>query len=436
MELSKHNILTRVAGSDRWLLVNLLSGQADLLTAGDGERLSRGELTNPEELAQKGYLVEPAEEQARYHKAYQDFVDTRATDEVQIFYAPSYACNFGCSYCFQDEYAPAKGQDPDAVLDAFFAYVDDTFAGRRKYVTLFGGEPLLGTPQSRRTLERIVEGTKARGLDLAVVTNGFHLVDSVPTLSAGRIREVQVTLDGTREVHDRRRALKGGGKTFDRVVAGVDACLAAGLSVNLRTVVDKENLEDFGRLAHFAIDRGWTSHPKFKTQLGRNYELHHCQVANARLYTRLSLYEDLKRLIDADPEILKFYRPAFSVAKFLFDEGRLPDPLFDACPATKTEWAFDATGTIYPCTANVGKVEEAIGTFFPTRSLDAARVAEWSRRDVVTMEGCGQCANRLACGGGCGAVSKNQAGQVGAPDCRPIKELLGLGCAVYGRAQL
>lgn len=436
MELSKHNILTRVAGSDRWLLVNLLSGQADLLAAHDGERLSKGELVNEAELAEKGYLVDPVEEQRRYQAAYRAFLEGRASDEVQLFYVPSYACNFGCSYCFQDEYAPAKGHDPDAVLDAFFSYIDDTFATRRKYVTLFGGEPLLDTPLSRRTVERVVEGTKARGLDLAVVTNGYALAGAVPLLARGRIREVQVTLDGTREVHDRRRALKGGGKTFDRVVAGIDACLEAGLPVNLRTVVDKENIEDFAQLAHFAIERGWVGHPKFKTQLGRNYELHHCQTNNTRLYTRLSLYEDLRRLVETDPEILRFYRPAFSVARFLFDEGRLPEPLFDACPATKTEWAFDATGTIYPCTANVGAAGEALGTFFPTRSLDLERVAEWSSRDVQSMEGCRGCSSQLACGGGCGAVSKNQGARVDAPDCRPVKELLGLGCAVYGRDQL
>jgi uncharacterized protein len=237
-------------------------------------------------------------------------------------------------------------------------------------------------------------------------------------------------------MHDKRRSLKGGGKTFDPVVAGIDACLAAGISVNLRTVVDKENLEDFAQLAHFAIDKGWTEHALFKTQIGRNYELHHCQTANSRLYTRLSLWEDLAKLIDRDPEVLRFYRPAFSVSKFLFDEGRLPDPLFDSCPATKTEWAFDSTGTIYPCTANVGKSGEAIGTFFPSRSLNQGAVDEWSGRDVTAISGCSTCSQQLACGGGCGAVSKNQAGTVRAPDCRPVKELLGLGCALYGKREL
>ena len=436
MELSRHNILTQVHGDDRWLLVNLLSGQADVLTPELGQRLARGETPDPEALAAKGYLVDPQEEQARYRKAYLAFLDARATDEVQLFYVPSYACNFGCSYCFQDEYAPGQGADASAVLEAFLAYVDDTFQDRKKYITVFGGEPLLDTPAQRQVIEQLVRGATERGLDLAFVTNGYTLAAYVPLLAQGRIREVQVTLDGTREVHDRRRALKGGGPTFDRIVAGIDACLAAGLTVNLRSVLDRENLESFAELAHFAIERGWTRSPKFKTQIGRNYELHHCQAGNDRLYTRLSLYEDLFRLVERDPAVLEFYRPAFSVAKFLFEQGKLPDPLFDGCPATKTEWAFDATGRIYPCTANVGKSGEAIGSFFPLRRLDAERVEAWQARDVVNIEACRSCVNQLACGGGCGAVSKNQAGRIDAPDCRPVQPLLGLGCALYGKAVL
>lgn len=436
MELSKHNILTKIHGDERWLLVNLLSGQADVLDSHMGEALSRGEVIDAKALWMKGYLVDPAEEQRRYRAAWLDFVDARESDEVQLFYVPTYACNFGCSYCFQDEYAPPPGGDGDAVMRAFFDYVDKTFASRRKYVTLFGGEPLLPSPAARRMVEAIVEGTRARGLDLAVVTNGFNLASYVPTLAKGRVREVQVTLDGTEPIHDARRYLKGGGATFRQVVEGVDAALAAGLSVNLRSVLDRENVEHFAELAHFAIDRGWTDHPGFKTQIGRNYELHHCQSERARLYSRVSLYEDLYRLIERDPEVMRFHKPAFSVSKFLFERGELPAPLFDACPACKTEWAFDYTGRIYPCTANVGKEGESVGTFYPEVRLDADTVETWEGRDVIGIEKCHGCSQQLACGGGCGAVSKNRDGRVDAPDCRPIKELLSLGCALYGREAL
>ncbi len=436
MQPSKHNILTQVAGSTQWLLVNILSGQADLLDDETAQRFQRGDFANAAELASKGYLVDPSEEATRYEAARAKFAKGQQDDEVQLFFVPSYACNFGCSYCFQDEYAPQQTHDLEQVVDAFFSYVDDTFAGRRKYVTLFGGEPLLDTPKSRAVLERLIAGTKARGLDLAVITNGYSLAKYVPLLLTGRIREVQVTLDGTRELHDKRRSLKGGGKTFDPVVAGIDAALEAGLTVNLRAVLDKENLADFANLAHFAIDRGWTGRKNFKTQVGRNYELHHCQTNNTRLYTRLSLWEDMFTLIQKDPEVLRFYRPAYSVARFLFDEGQLPEPLFDACPATKTEWAFDATGAIYPCTANVGKTGEALGTFFPTRTLDAELVKDWHGRDVTSIASCSTCSNQLACGGGCGAVSKSWKGQIRAADCRPVKELLSLGGALYGQPAL
>ena len=108
------------------------------------------------------------------------------------------------------------------------------------------------------------------------------------------------------------------------------------------------------------------------------------------------------------PELLEFHRPAFSLARFLWENGELPDPLFDACPGCKSEWAFDYTGRIYSCTAMVGKNGEELGTFYPEVTRNAARIDEWQARDVTTIPGCRDCAQQLACGGGCGAVAKNR----------------------------
>ncbi len=310
-------------------------------------------------------------------------------------------------------------------------YIRKEFAGRKKYITVFGGEPLLPGAKHKELIEYLIDKANSESLDLCFVTNGYTLTEYTGILSKGRIREIQITLDGTGEVHDTRRHLKGGAPTFERIVKGIDACLDLNLPVNLRMVIDKENIADLPKLARFAIDKGWTDKPIFKTQIGRNYELHHCQSSPEKLFSRISLYEKISELIKEFPHIIKFYKPAYSVSKFLSENGSLPDPLFDSCPACKTEWAFDYTGRIYSCTATVGKAEECLGTFHPDIKLNIQEVEKWQARDVTSISECTTCNQRLACGGGCGSVAKNRTGDICSPDCRPVKELLELGFSAY-----
>jgi uncharacterized protein len=333
------------------------------MSAEDADAFKKGIYNNKQELIEKGYLVDPLEEEKVYKQKYLEFIDNRDTDEVQLFFVSTYQCNFACSYCYQDEYAPRNTKCSQEITDAFFNYIDGAFASRKKYITLFGGEPLLNTPGQREFLTHFIHQANARDLGLAFVTNGYHLDGYIPLLKTARIKEIQVTLDGPEAVHNQRRMLKSGAGSFDQIARGIDGALAAQLPINLRMVIDKENIGDLPALATFAIEKGWTDHPLFKTQLGRNYELHHCQSAQQKLYTRFEMYQDIFRLLQKHPHIEQFHKPAFSVSKFLFEQGELPDPLFDACPGTKTEWAFDYTGKIYSCTATVGKEGEELGTF-------------------------------------------------------------------------
>lgn len=431
MTLSKHNIFSRIADSDEYFIVNLLSGNADTLTAEQAQEVLDGRITNTSEFVEKGYLCDEAEETRLFRKRYADFIDGRDKDEVQIFFVPWYACNFSCTYCYQEGYSNLHTTPGNDLIDAFFAYVTAEFAGRKKYITVFGGEPLLPGEMYKAVVQRLLDKAREANLETAFVTNGYSLHEYVGLLKEYKIREVQVTLDGTAQIHDLRRPLKGGGSTFHQIAEGIDRALEAGITINLRVVVDRENLAAITDLARFAIDKGWTKHPNFKTQLGRNYELHYCQTDQGKLLTRIEMYQELYALIQAHPEILQFHRPAFSISKFLFENGTLPNPLYDSCPGTKTEWAFDYTGSIYSCTATVGKKEEALGTYYPTVSKKSELIEQWEERDVTSIKECTTCSVRLACGGGCASVAFNRSGKIGSPDCRPITELLELGISTY-----
>jgi len=436
MQYSAHNICSQVLDSEQWFITNLLSGHADLLDAETGAMVRSGELPVGSDLAEwtsKGYVVDPVEEEKRYRMKYLDFLDQRESDEVQVFFVPWYSCNFSCTYCFQESYGWTAVSLQQEVVEAFFQWIKTKLAGRKKYITLFGGEPLMPVKAMRDFVENFVVRCKSEGLDLAVVTNGYNLADYLDILSLGRIREVQVTLDGSKDAHDKRRMLRGGNPTFDRIVEGIDGALALGMTINLRMVVDRENLHTLPELARFAITKGWTSNPRFKTQLGRNYELHTCQEGSEKLFSRVEMYQELYRLVKEAPEILEFHKPAFSIARFLFDEGQLPAPLFDACTGTKTEWALDGTGRIYSCTATVGKQGEELGTYWPSFQENSAIIGQWENRDVCSISECSSCNVRLACGGGCTAVAKNQNAKIASPDCRPIQRLLEMGVGLYSK---
>ena len=226
-------------------------------------------------------------------------------------------------------------------------------------------------------ISHLIKRANDAGLEICFVTNGYTLEEYIPLLKSGKIREIQVTLDGTENVHNKRRFLKNGGGTFEKISRGVSACLENELPVNLRMVIDKENINDLPGLASFAIENGWTKNHLFKTQIGRNYELHHCQAANEKLFSRVSLYEMIFEIVKKNPEVIQFYKPAFSISRFLAENGELPEPLFDSCPACKTEWAFDYTGKIYPCTATVGKTDELLGTFYPSVTRNDDVIYNW-----------------------------------------------------------
>jgi uncharacterized protein len=437
MIYSRHNIFSRIAGSENFFIVNLLSASADILYPAEGKMLQElldGKETPGEfrlKLAEQGYLVDEKEEERLYRSKYLDFLDSREKDEVQLFFVPNYSCNFACTYCYQDEYTAAKQELTTVVIDAFFGYINREFAGQKKYLTVFGGEPLLNSPKQKELITYMLRLANESNLEVCFVTNGYSLVEYIDILKNARIREIQVTLDGIGNMHDQRRFLKGGGSTFEKIVEGIDSCLLNGLPVNLRMVVDKENIGGLPEMARFAIQKGWTTSEFFKTQLGRNYELHHCQATSEKLFTRISLYETIYQQVKQHPYILEFYKPAYSISKFLAENHSLPDPLYDACPACKTEWAFDYTGQIFSCTATVGKEDESLGTFYPEIIRNETMISSWEDRDVTAIPECRTCNMQLACGGGCGSVAKNRTGLVCSTDCRPVKELLELGFSAW-----
>ncbi len=448
MRLSRATIVAPVPETGQALLVQPLSGQVALLDEENARRLrdagKGGELSAglPLDDLRAGRFAVDSEDEERQlvADAYAEYLAELDRTPTQLVIVPSFGCNLSCTYCFQEAFEPEAGLVRPETIDALFAYVDRFHGAEdpKPYLTLFGGEPLLDTPPHRARVGALLDGARARGLEVAAVTNGYDLEAYLPLLAAGPVKEVQVTIDGPQALHDRRRPHARGGGTFERVARGVDLLLAAGVPVNLRVVADRENLPALPELAALAEARGWLEKPErlFKTQVGRNYELFGCASGQRReqLYGRVELWADYAALAERHPILRRFHAPRLHGMRHLAETGEWPAPNFDSCPATKKEWAFAPDGGLYGCTATVGNPRHRLGRYAPRIERDEAAIARWSDRNVFSIPACRGCELAPVCGGGCGALAERTHLDILAPDCRPVRELVGLGARYYGLA--
>lgn len=440
---AKNNILVQIHDSNEYAILNPVSGSFDLMGQKEYNTmlsLSQGTAIEPgfsSYLLERGYAYQSEEEQnAAIANAYAAFQEEVKSSQVQLMFVPTYGCNLACTYCFQHGIDEMPEMASRETIDAFFRYARANFSGdsQKPFVTLFGGEPLVGSPAQKEVIAYFIQQCAAEGYELSAVTNGYDFTEYIALLKQVKIKEIQFTLDGSRAVHDSRRATANRKGTFDRVVAGIDAAIQNNMPVNLRTVVDMENLHDLVNLAEFLDSKGWLELPPqlFKTQLGRNYELFECYAKPQHLLSEVELWGKISSLSKMYPIVSKFHRPDFKGIRHIVDTGELYLASFDTCPACKTEWVFDLYGRIYGCTASCGRDEYLLGTYWPQVELFADAIQSWKTRNVKSIPKCADCKYDVVCGGGCGVVAANaHNGNVHSPDCRPIQELLEIGVNHY-----
>jgi len=160
-------------------------------------------------------------------------------------------CNLRCSYCM-----PAEGMAwlPRSEVLSYeeIARVARLCVERFGFesIRLTGGEPLV-----RAHVTRLIEMLAPLGVDLALTTNGVKLAEVAHDLKESGLTRVNVSLDTLQR--DRFLALTRR-DDLDRVIAGIDAAIDAGLApVKVNAVVMRGvNDDEIVDLARFGRDRG------------------------------------------------------------------------------------------------------------------------------------------------------------------------------------
>ena len=86
--------------------------------------------------------------------------------------------------------------------------------------SFYGGEPFLA--KNLGVVKKIADKCREMDLSMGAITNGYDLETYLDFIEEYKLRSLQVTVDGTAELNDRRRLHKDGLPTYDRILRNVE----------------------------------------------------------------------------------------------------------------------------------------------------------------------------------------------------------------------
>ena len=134
-------------------------------------------------------------------------------NEKNLVILPTLGCNLSCSYCYEGENVQNKKMSAD-VVEELKKYISRKYSNGPVAVHWYGGEPLLAFD----IIEEISLYMQSHNIDYhaSIVSNAVLLSRSIiEKLENLKITEIQITLDGWGETHDRKRKFRNGRGSFE-----------------------------------------------------------------------------------------------------------------------------------------------------------------------------------------------------------------------------
>ena len=120
----------------------------------------------------------------------------------------------------------------------------------------YGGEPLI-------EFNKIVQITNEvkplfENFSASIITNGYLLTpDKIEQFEELGIRQIQITLDGPEEIHNKRRPLKNGKGSFNQILRNIDYLFSVNekIFVTIRVNIDRSNENMYGDIYNYLGNR-------------------------------------------------------------------------------------------------------------------------------------------------------------------------------------
>jgi uncharacterized protein len=371
----------------------LSSGLVEVSAGGLPESLHR-------QLLDGGFLVPSGTDEVALIR--ERFKKARGEAPVVITLTTTMDCNLGCYYCYESRSDESlRLTDIEDIVNLAREKLFKRFK-QALHIDWYGGEPLLNLSfieEASKALQRFCLENHVR-YSASVISNGTRWPNNVQDfITTNCIRQVQISFDGLRENHNRRRRYRdknGEGSSFDQAVALVDDLLDH-VRVDIRINIDRWNQADLLPFVEFVRTRGWFNR-KYRAVIQparlSSYSLRSSFMRNTEL--SMNSYDTLRAAVRAKAS-----------AGVTVEESEVPDgyphPKTSVCAALAYDSeVIGADGLKYRCGLQVGEVNRAVGNLRNSDHKAAFTDAIWwDNFDPTVLPNCSRCSFLPVCLGGC-----------------------------------
>lgn len=390
-------------------------------------------------LVSRGYLTEKTpDEEYRFCARWANFMHKwkKMFGSRTFMFMVTYDCNFRCPYCYEKPISNGGNKWSEKTFTkemadrAFQAMleIEPDINRHSKGITLYGGEPLLA--KNHYIVKYIVEKGAESGYRFSAISNGYEIDSYTDLLGPDKITELQISVDGPKEIHDRRRIHYKDGGTFDKIVKNIAIAMEKGTRVNLRANTDRTNIGQIETFFRQFSEMGYVGNPKFNfsaalvvgkeniTPTGKTVSI---DGKTPKLLSKAEFNTTmLQTNVPGQHKEMWIYRKLFNAMK----HNTLLDLTPVYCGVQTGAYILDPAGDIYNCWETVGKKEHIIGHYRDSISWEPEK-DRWQCHNISTVRKCSKCKYGLLCGGGCIAKALTAYGDLSKSYCHSYQEIFG-----------
>lgn len=360
-------------------------------------------------LMEGGFLIPPEVNEVEY-LVEQNKLECDRHRVLDVVIAPTYGCNFRCTYCYVNFTPGSMSSDVENRVTKYLAHTMPKY--RQVNLSWFGGEPLLILDAVIRVSIRAREIAERHGVVLLsfISSNGYLLtLEASRQLYEAGVCFFHITVDGPARYHDRLRTLPDGGPTYGRIKQNLLHLMSEvpGAHLTLRMNADETNVAHMAEL----LD-------EIASEFRRRIQIN---VVPIRLNGKTPSPE-LRRAINLT------IRYALGIG-YLYSDVQIPTNRKTFCSADKVgNFQIGWDGALYKCSPATDKPEVRVGALDEQGVVTLHRNHEtWHGALSVTSQ-CLECPYICFCAGGC-RLERLRGAEM--PDCK--KEYEGMEDLVINR---